>query len=62
MIQNLKINTLGVSSFATVVPEQGDIVDFSNPVPFTVTAEDGTVQVYTVIEPPRVLMRRVGLS
>ena len=48
-IQNLKINTLGVSSFATVAPAQGDIVDFSNPVPFTVTAEDGTVQVYTVL-------------
>ncbi|MCU0377113.1 MAG: PCMD domain-containing protein [Bacteroidales bacterium] len=48
-IQNLKINTLEVSSFASVIPAQGDIVDFSNPVSFTVVAENGNSQVYTVI-------------
>jgi len=47
-IQKLKINTLEVSSFASVSPAQGDIVDFSGPVAFTVTAEDGTEQVYMV--------------
>jgi hypothetical protein len=40
-IQNLKINTIEISSFATVSPAQGDIVDFSEAVPFTVTAENG---------------------
>ncbi len=48
-ISKLKVNTLEVSSFATVSPAQGDVVNFSAEVPFTVTAEDGTVQVYTVI-------------
>jgi hypothetical protein len=48
-IKNLKINTIKVSSFAVVSPAQGDIVDFSLPVPFTVTAENGTSQVYSVI-------------
>lgn len=48
-ISSLKINILEVSSFATVSPARGDVVDFSEPVPFTVTAEDGTSQIYTVI-------------
>jgi len=48
-IQNLKVNTIEISSFATVSPAQGDIVDFSEAVPFTVTAEDGTNQIYSVI-------------
>lgn len=47
-IKNLQVNTIEVSSFATVNPAQGDVVDFSEPVAFTVTAEDGTTQVYTV--------------
>jgi hypothetical protein len=48
-IQNLKINTIEISSFATVSPAQGDIVDFTQAVPFTVTAENGTTQIYAVI-------------
>ncbi|WP_430812911.1 MULTISPECIES: PCMD domain-containing protein [unclassified Carboxylicivirga] len=45
-INNLQVLTLEVSSFATVSPTQGDIIDFSDPVAFTVTAEDGTKHVY----------------
>lgn len=48
-ITKLKINTLEVSSFASVSPAEGEIVDFSVIVPFTVTAEDGSQQIYTVI-------------
>ena len=48
-IENLKINTIEISSFATVSPAQDDIVDFSEAVPFTVTAENGSTQIYTVI-------------
>lgn len=48
-IEKLKINTLEISSFATVSPAQGDIVDFSDAVPFTVTAENGSTQTYSVI-------------
>jgi hypothetical protein len=48
-IQNLKVNTIEISSFATVSPAQGDIVDFTEAVPFTVTAENGTTQIYAVI-------------
>ena len=45
----LKVNTLTVSSFASVTPLQGETVDFSDPVIFTVTAENGDKQEYTVI-------------
>jgi len=48
-IQNLKVNTIEISSFATVSPAQGDIVDFSEAVAFTVTAENGSTQIYSVI-------------
>lgn len=48
-IENLKIKTIDISSFATVSPAQGDVVDFTEAVPFTVTAEDGTTKVYSVI-------------
>jgi hypothetical protein len=37
-----------VSSSATVVPAIGAEQDFTNPVSYTVTAEDGSVQVYVV--------------
>lgn len=48
-IQKLKINTLEISSFATVSPALGEVVNFSKEVLFTVTAENGTTRVYTVI-------------
>lgn len=35
-----------ISDKATVVPSSGTIVDFTNPVDFTVTAEDGSMTVY----------------
>lgn len=35
-----------VSAKATVVPASGTVVDFTNPVDFTVTAEDGSMVVY----------------
>ena len=40
--------TITVSTDATVSPASGVITDFSNPVEYTVTAEDGTTKVYTV--------------
>lgn len=45
----LTVRGITVSSFATVSPGQNEVVDFSNPVRFTVTAENGTSQEYTVI-------------
>ncbi len=49
--------TLEVSAGATVVPASGEPQDFSNPVTYTVTAEDGTTTVewtvtVSVFEPP----------
>ena len=37
-----------VSNFAVVSPAAGEIQDFSEPVDYFVTAEDGTVNVYTI--------------
>ena len=39
---------IGLSNFATVQPAAGILQDFSSPVQYTVTAEDGSVHVYTV--------------
>ncbi len=40
--------TIEVSDEATVAPASGEAQDFSEPVTYTVTAEDGTTQEYTV--------------
>ena len=40
--------SLTVSNFATVSPGNGEVLDFSDPVLYTVTAEDGSTAVYTV--------------
>lgn len=37
-----------VSGKATVSPAKGAVVDFTSPVVYTITAEDGTTQLYTV--------------
>jgi hypothetical protein len=39
---------ISLSNFATVKPAAGTLQDFSSPVQYTVTAEDGSVHVYTV--------------
>ncbi len=48
-ISRLVVTEIKVSSFASVNPAQGETVDFSGPVSFTVTAENGDKQVYQVI-------------
>lgn len=40
--------TIAVSDYASVSPTSGTAQDFTNPVNYTVTAEDGSTQVYTV--------------
>ncbi len=45
----LVVTGIEVSSFATVSPSLGETVDFSEPVAFTVTAENGDKKVYQVI-------------
>ncbi|MCE9608610.1 MAG: DUF2341 domain-containing protein [Chthoniobacter sp.] len=40
--------TLTLSQFATVSPASGSPQNFTNPVTYTVTAQDGTTKVYTV--------------
>ncbi|MDR6563971.1 MULTISPECIES: PQQ-binding-like beta-propeller repeat protein [unclassified Arcicella] len=45
-LSKLKVTTT-LSERASIVPASGTILDFSKPVSFTVTAEDGTTQVYT---------------
>lgn len=47
-ITDLSATLIKVSDFATVTPGVGDKMDFSNPVPYTVTAEDESVKVYHV--------------
>lgn len=42
------VPTITVSSLATISPESGVAQDFSSPVSYTVTAEDGVSQVWTV--------------
>ncbi len=37
-----------VSNQATISPESGTLMDFTNPVTYTVTAEDGSQSIYTV--------------
>ena len=40
--------TIGISDFAAISPNSGDPQDFTNPVQYTVTAQDGTPQNWTV--------------
>ena len=40
--------TITVSKYATISPASGATTDFTNPVDYTVTAQDGTTQLYTV--------------
>ena len=42
------VPTITVSRRATVSPESGVVQDFSGPVLYTVTADDGTTQTYSV--------------
>jgi len=42
------VPTIVFSEKATVSPTSGTAKDFTNPVPYTVTAEDGSAQVYVV--------------
>lgn len=42
------IPTIGISSDATIDPASGVTQDFTNPVIYTVTAQDGTTQAWTV--------------
>jgi Putative carbohydrate metabolism domain len=48
-ISKLSADSITLSSYATILPGKGDINDFSQPVSYTVTAEDGTTVVYQVI-------------
>ncbi len=54
---NALVPTISVSDKATVSPASGVAQNFSNPVNYTVTAEDGTTQAFTVnvvINPPKI--------
>ncbi|UXP33094.1 polysaccharide lyase family 7 protein [Reichenbachiella agarivorans] len=42
------VPSINISNLATVSPESGVSQDFTNPVSYTVTAEDGTTQIYVV--------------
>ena len=42
------VTEITISDYAAVVPASGVTQDFTNPVTYTVTAEDGTTQIYTV--------------
>ncbi|MDD2474748.1 MAG: PCMD domain-containing protein [Dysgonamonadaceae bacterium] len=47
-LTNLSASSIKVSDFATVSPKVGEKQDFSQPVAYTVTAEDGSTKVYYV--------------
>ena len=42
------VPTIGLSQYATVSPASGASQDFTNPVTYAVTAQNGSVQNYTV--------------
>ena len=46
---NFAPSEIGISNFASVSPSVGEVQDFNVPVEYFVTAEDGSVSVYTVI-------------
>ena len=48
-ISNLSAISIKVSDFATVSPKVGEKQDFSQPVAYTVTAEDGSTKIYYVV-------------
>jgi hypothetical protein len=48
-ISNLAADSIGLSSYASVVPGEGDPQDFSQPVSYEVMAEDGSSTTYQVI-------------
>lgn len=47
-ITRLRLDSIQLSTFATIIPDIQTVRDFSQPVTYTVTAEDGSVAVYTV--------------
>lgn len=53
-ITNVQPATLTISNFAKIVPGPEQALDFTDPVDYTVTAEDGTPAVYTVFVQPDV--------
>jgi hypothetical protein len=48
-LSQLFADSISLSSYATITPGVGVVQDFSRPVLFTVTAEDGSTAAYTVI-------------
>lgn len=48
-LTKLFADSIGLSSYATVSPKTGEIQDFSKPVKYIVTAENGTKSEYSVI-------------
>jgi hypothetical protein len=48
-LAQLSADSIGLSSYASVTPGVGVVQDFSGPVTYTVTAEDGSTAAYTVI-------------
>lgn len=48
-ITELSASSIKLSDFASVSPKVGEKRDFTNPVPYTVTAEDGSKRVYYVV-------------
>ncbi len=47
-LSDLSATLIRLSDYATVSPGTGDKMDFSSPVPYTVTAEDGSTRTYYV--------------
>ena len=48
-LTDLSASSINYSNFASVSPKVGEKQDFTNPVPYTVTAEDGSKRVYYVV-------------
>ncbi|MGL2993614.1 PCMD domain-containing protein [Flavobacterium sp. TSSA_36] len=47
-IKQLKPQEIVLSTFATISPSSEELLDFTNPVKYSVTAEDGSTKTYTV--------------
>jgi hypothetical protein len=48
-LNRLRVDSIQLSTFATIFPSIETVRDFTQPVTYTVTAEDGSTAVYTII-------------
>ena len=48
-VRNLKLTSYNISNYATINPQTGDVLDYTDTVECTVTAENGIPRIYKVV-------------